>query len=281
MAVINALNGKVTSWDTTGSQPTDYSGLLDSMIAEADLTFNMEGSDEDVTVFGSSGVIATSSVPTPRAYSVDISGYFPNSPANGTKGDITFSSGYVAHAHSWNVDISWAEHDVTEFDGTGITDRLFIAGLASWSGSWTCYLDDTTAISDITSGTGSAAQAIFQLVDHATQIEKLTGNIITTGASLTMTPAGVPTITYQFKGSGQLTANASATNIGADSNGIFDDSAGTLLTPGLGQLLWQTTTSRTIKANAFARRVSFASAVNGMNTCSVSARISGGLVEIN
>lgn len=268
MAVINALAGKVTSW-------SGYSALLSTLMKPAAINLDMQGGASDSTGFGSSGVIVGSKLAQMRSYLARISGWFPNSPANGTTALVTYASGFVTHAHAFTLEITWGAEQYAVFNGSGVDDWSYSPMLANWRGTWTSYLDGSTNFSDIHGATDAPAAATFKLLEN-TADDTLAGTIIVTGGPVSVPLAsGLPTVQYSFEGSGQLTA--AGTVLAATGTGIFDDSAHTLVTPTPGSLIWQTAASRTVTASAFPTRVAFGVSMNGTTTLQVDARVSGGL----
>jgi hypothetical protein len=200
-------------------------------------------------------------------------GYANNTVVNGCTGLVTFEDGYVANAFAWELEVAWEEHDVTAYNGTGVTDMAWLPGLASWSGSYQCYVDHQTAIEDLTAANGTSGSATFKVFE-TTADDTLAGNIITTGAEVVSEVGGKNLVRYNFVGDGDLTG--AGTNLGADSTGIFD-SDGTLIIPTAGSLVLQAAASRTYTASAFATRARWSHSVAGVVGLDVTARITGGV----
>lgn len=265
MTAINGLTGEVVSW-------AGYTALLSTLFGEADFVLNETTVPLDSTTFGASAIVAASTIPGLRSATAQISGYFANSVKSGHTGLVTFGDGYVLHARGWNINLTYDVHDVTEFNSTPPTDMSYIAGLARWSGSYTCLLDDSTGISNTTGADGSSGSATFRIFDNTVD-DELSGNIVVTGSNSNVLVGGLPGVTYNFVGDGDLAA--AGTILGVASTGIW--SGGNLVTPSAGSLVLQAFTGRTYTGNAFPSRVSFGCPIGGLATLGVQAQFSGGV----
>lgn len=103
---------------------------------------------------------------------------------HGKGGSVTFASGYVTHVHSWSIDRVGETADGTTL---GSVNRIADAGLKNASGSFSCYVDDTTAIADVhvtgsavfTMGTGKTITVLILITDYSVNVG-LDGNVIVT-----------------------------------------------------------------------------------------------------
>lgn len=78
-----------------------------------------------------------------------------NNALHGKNGSITWS-GYKAHVHKWTCDREIDLVDASEF---GMVNKTRLSGLKDAKGTFTCYVDDTTALSD--AGTTGALTLIM------------------------------------------------------------------------------------------------------------------------
>ena len=127
-------------------------------------------------------------------------------PISGHVGTITFASGYVANANAYTMDLSVTELDVTPFAPTARW-KTYIPSIWGWNGTYSCYIDDTTALK--TAGTPDpSASATFTV--NSTGTNTLAGSIQITGASKNAAVGTASNVTYNYRGDGQLTAAGSA-----------------------------------------------------------------------
>lgn len=74
---------------------------------------------------------------------------------HGKSGSVTWS-GYKAHVHKWTMERDIDLVDSSEF---GMVNKTRLAGLKDAKGTFTCYVDDTTPLSD--AGTTGALTLIM------------------------------------------------------------------------------------------------------------------------
>jgi len=124
---------------------------------------------------------------------------------SGQKGNVTWSgANYDVNVFNWSINISQDSHDVTAMAGTPPTSKTFIpSGMYEWSGSYECYLDDTTLI---TTPEDPQAQSITLRLTGAVDIA---GAGFVTSVEANATLGGeAQKVTYNFQGTGALTINA-------------------------------------------------------------------------
>lgn len=115
---------------------------------------------------------------------------------SGATASITFATGYTSHAFRWNISYVAEELEVTEFTDTG---REYIGGFKSWSGSYECWLSDTTAL--VAPG---AAKASATFTYHTGRT--LTGNIVVTSIEPSVHVDGsARSVVINFRGCGTPT----------------------------------------------------------------------------
>lgn len=121
----------------------------------------------------------------------------------GVGGSITFATGYTTNIKSWTITGEASEHDVTDFTSVGWTD--WITGLKNWSGTYEGWADDTAQLDANANwfGSGTAAAATFA-IDAA---RTFTGSILIKGFSADTAVSDPVTVTFSFRGTGQLTVN--------------------------------------------------------------------------
>jgi len=113
----------------------------------------------------------------------------------GTGGSIAFPTGYTENVISWTV--SWGADalDVTDMADAASGHKGFIPGLEYWSGTFTCFLDDTTAII----GPGAAAASLTLTYSSG---KSLGGNVIITDVAYDIPVDAPATVTFSFQGIG-------------------------------------------------------------------------------
>jgi len=118
---------------------------------------------------------------------------------SGTTGNVTFATGHVVFVHKWQIDIAGEALDTSIFSG-GSAWKTNIDGLKGATGSYTCYMGDTTA-PPITMGATAAA---FTLTAAAGKT--YTGSLIVNGVQAGVSKDGSERVlVVQFTVSSTLT----------------------------------------------------------------------------
>lgn len=123
---------------------------------------------------------------------------------SGFKGAIALSDldgqAIEFNAKSWSIDWTGDVHDTTDF--TTVGPKTFIGGLTSWTGSFECFIDKTTAL--LSGGLGTCptdGDAKFYISDSS---DYFSGDIIITGLGLSTSVDGLPMVSASFQGTGVL-----------------------------------------------------------------------------
>lgn len=130
---------------------------------------------------------------------------------HGKEGRVIWTGKYTSHVHSWSADIdfdmvedtAW-EYDSTVLDATPVPGtggagwRTYIEGLRSFSGSFDCYMDDTT----LPSVTPGAAAEIYLVSEYGNSYWH--GMAIVTGRSIEASIEGIQEVTTEFQGVAEL-----------------------------------------------------------------------------
>lgn len=119
-------------------------------------------------------------------------------PIIGQGGSVTFTSGYVLNVKSWTLNIVADEHDITDFASTADWGE-YMTGLKRWSGSYECFLDESTAF--VLPGFEPFGSA---LVLTSSLGRTFSGNAISTSGDITANPADPNKVTVNFRGTGTL-----------------------------------------------------------------------------
>ena len=262
MAAHVGLTGLVTSW-------ANNSHLIGAGVAGSKpsaFTLNLEADEFDTTPFTSGGAVYTSHLSGLRSITGEIRTRIDGAKLGNT-GLITFSSGYVVGAKSYNLNLSATEHETTAFNATAPVAKTWIPGLLSWEGSYRCNHDDTTAAAQV--GGIASASAVFRTIDDSTD-HTLTGNIITTRGPITVQVGELAEIEYAFKGDGALAVAGTGTWTSPFVASVPANVANTA-----GSLVLQAVTSRTFTFSAFWTRIAIEVAVGQPITFVVGFRGSG------
>ena len=119
---------------------------------------------------------------------------------HGSSGAVTWETQYTTHAFQWSLTWECEAHDTTEF---GDTTKRFEAGLIEWSGSYTCYLDDTV-FTEVPGQEGASMQIVLSGKDGDADAT-YNGDAICTNAGPTVEIDGMEQVTFNFVGDGDLT----------------------------------------------------------------------------
>ena len=114
---------------------------------------------------------------------------------NGTRGNVTFPTGYTAGVHAWTIDYTAEALESTDFGSRGYKE--YIPGLLGWGGTYECRLDDTISIYH---PGRPAAIATFQAEPGVLYV----GDIIITNISLGVAVDGICSAGFTFIGNGHL-----------------------------------------------------------------------------
>jgi hypothetical protein len=126
---------------------------------------------------------------------------------HGKDAQIEKNSVAISFATDWTIDVTLASEDITDF---GDDWRAVVGGIASWSGSFTCFWDpgntEQKAIHDaIVTAAPTGALADMDFYFDGTNFWD--GSILITGMSVTTAVSGVNVATWTFDGNGALSYN--------------------------------------------------------------------------
>jgi hypothetical protein len=263
------LNGFLSAPDTaTGA--IDQTGfdlyhLINTSIDPSACTINGTGEAFPSTGFVSGSVpVAVDSLQGLGGWSGSFSGRYPNgAPAVGHQGLVTFANGYVLKCNAWSMTLNAESFDDTGFDTIPPTWMDFLPGQISGSGSFTCVVDDATAITMNTAGA-----ATFRMNNESGTDNTLAGNIVITGFSPAVALGGGRNqVTYTFAVNGNITS--------AGDNTLFP--AGALATPDSTEIVLRASGSRTYTGFAFWTSLTIGAQVGSPITASVNFKGTGAL----
>ena len=119
----------------------------------------------------------------------------------GVGGSITYANGYTTHVDTWTLSGEADEHDLTDFDNV-LGWRDWIAGLTSWSGTYTAFVSGAVQLDANIGWFGGVGGAVTLDMD-ATRM--FTGAILITGFTVDTATADIVKATFTFRGDGLLT----------------------------------------------------------------------------
>lgn len=198
----------------TGTQPREW-------------TLDLEGDELDTTVLGNTG--AMTAIPGLQSWSGSFKALL-KVPAYGNGGLVTFAAGYTVNLNSWDMSIVRDVIDTTIFNATSPTVKSFIPGLFKWSGSFSGFLDDTTLA--IFPGTNSLepAAATFKYQEKGATDNSLAGSILTTRTNIGVKPSAANSISYSWRGTGDVTQSTPSAGTGIITAGALGLQAASTLT---------------------------------------------------
>lgn len=239
MAATVGLTGLISSSDT--GKPLHY--LINSGTDPYTASLTINGEAFDVSAFASTAPIATAQIGGLQSWNGSFNGRFPaSSAASGHTGLVTFSSGYVTLCRGWTITASVPALDVSAQASTPPTWMDYLPGLYSFTGSYECLVDDTTAISSCTSGA-----ATFRISTESTNDNELAGTILVTGVNVNGQVGDKWSVTVSFVVNGNLTTDGDSSFFNVDSAGTPD----ALETPLATAISIRVAGSRTYTGSAF------------------------------
>jgi hypothetical protein len=261
MAVITGITGLITSWATGINAQLAGAGTTPS-----EATINMECEEFDTTAFDTTGAAAY--IKGLKSWMVEFTAYLkiPDH-GGGSNGLVTHTNGYSTNINRWTMDVTRDSFDSTVFADTV---KTYAPGLIRWGGTYDGFMDDTTALIEAGSPSTDAA-GLFKYQEKTTVDNTLTGTIFTTRASGRASPQALNSVSYTYRGTGDLTHSTPTTGAG-----IFP--AGAVANTVAGSLVFTASTGRTFTGDAFWERVSISCAVGSLVTVNVTARGTGALV---
>ena len=261
MAIATISTGVVSSWSGT-----EHTALISGGSAPSEFTLNSGADEFDATALSGSGV--TTRTYKPGMYNLSGTIRSRIEPLRlGTAGFITASGAYLTNLKGWSLNlVRPALPADIQTSGAAQVYRAFLPGLIAWEGTWTAFLDDATVA--VLPGNAYAA-AVFRLIDDTTD-HTLTGDIITTGVAIPVAVGNTSDVTYNYRGSGAITAAG-----GSAVTRLFPTSP--IPSSAAGSLVLQAVTSRTYTQSAFWTRIGLNVPVDGPITVDIDFQGTGAL----
>lgn len=262
--------GSVPTWGAAGL----YNTLL-SRLSPNTATLTGSSDAQDVTPIGGANRII---LPGLGQWSASIAARWAGTPRLGNVGLVAFSAGgYTLHVESWSLTVETEALDITRFNATNPTWRLFRPSHVQWSGTITARVDDATALANLhiatDSSTATALPTLTLTYGEDATANTLAGSVMLNTISVNQSPGALTTVEYGFTGTGALTAAGTNTIFPAGAVGTFlwdqlGATTNTLLTLTAG-------TGRTYSGSAFLRSLTMTCAVGDPVEVSIEAQGSG------
>lgn len=266
--------GKVNS--VTAS--TDLDQLLITATKHNEISYQMEGDQEDTTGDGETSSEFTSGL---RAWSFDFRAMYPKTqPRFGNTGLLTYASGTATYVQSWMLDFDFGEEDITALAATGPTWKAFRpSGRPIITGSYVARQSNAAALAVPDAPNGGGNAATFRLTEDGTD-PGFSGSIIVKSLGTTFGGRGLVLANYAFTVSGALTAIAGTTlpallpagTVDASDWGDGTDGPSTV------SIVTQSAASRTYTGYGWLRRLQVSCNVSGLIAVTGTVRGMGALV---
>ena len=120
----------------------------------------------------------------------------------GSGGVLQAGGNTVAEIRTFSIDET---QDTIETTSMGDSNRSFVAGLGSFSGSADVFFDDTDTTGQGALTVGASLSLDVGVEGNSTGDHRLTGNIIVTGRTISASFDGMIEATISFTGTGGLT----------------------------------------------------------------------------
>lgn len=247
MAIIFGEDGGITSNDSN----VDY--VHDVLAALKDTVWSITYNQDTTDITGGGDVNGAVFAAGLYDWTAQVTGFYPSTPEYGNTGTIeAYTGGYIANLLRYSLNLAWPEFLATPANAAAVA-KAYVPGYLRWSGSYDCYLDDTTplaiASTGITAANTAASQGVsarFKLRD-AVADDTLTGKIIIQNSNPTSTPGQPSTVTNTFIGSGPLATAGTLNPFG---------STGNVLKPGIGNVTFTQSSGQTYTGDCFPTLVS-------------------------
>lgn len=243
---------------------TQHASLAGTGVEGQQFTLNNSAEEFDTTIFGATG--PTSHIKGLVSGEGTINGLL-KVPDHGAGGLVTFSAGTVINVTGWDMELTREEFDSTVFNATAPTFKSYLPGLWTWNGSFSGYLDDTTAMT-LPANSNEPATGTFKYQEKGGTDNTLSGSIFTTAANVSASPRQINSLDYNFQGSGALTQSTPSAGVGIFPNGAVGNEAAQTL-------VLTASTGRTFTGSAFWKSISISCRMGGLVTVRVGFRYSG------
>lgn len=258
---ISLATGLVTSW-------ANHTSLIAGSASSPSSFELMVSQDEgDSTVFASTVYARSFAVGLYNATARITSQL--NSPKFGTDGLVTTTgSGYVTNCYAWNATIDWEPQPADKFASTGPSMRSFIPGLLRMTGSYSCWVDTSTAITKA-STPGTAETLTFKFIEDGANDKTITASCWIRPRAVVQV-GDIPSVTYDFASTGNVTIGGYSAGVKHPLESLH--SSGTIITPTIGSLVMQSHASRTYTMDAFVSSWSIDVNLNGLVVMNLTAQ---------
>lgn len=273
---LRSFEGAVTSWGSTNF----YSVLL-AAIRPASCKVTIANPAVDVTGFTSSSRQVTRGI---ASATVDISGYVFATPRLGTQGLVTFSSStntYVQFADEWDLELSWPEHDITQFSGAPTWRSFMPGGPMTAKGRFRARpVSDTALENPFIVGTPAADPTLTLRYGDSATDETLAGTALVTSLGVSLSPGDPQFAEYEFEIDGAITPAGTGSLFGTTALGDCPWSQGGSAAGAMVISTKETSTVKTISlADSFVTSIKMSVKVGEPTKIDLSVRASGAVTQ--
>jgi hypothetical protein len=269
--------GKVNS--VTAS--TDLAQLFVTAAKTLTISYNMEGSNEDISGHGDTVTKYISGI---RSWGFDFTAKYPQTaPKTGNTGLVTYTNGSVQYVESYSIDLDFGEEDITTFAASGPTWRAFRpSGRVKGSFTYTTRAPNDTAATLPATPNATGDAIVFKLCEDGAADPTIGGTGITRSLGTSFGGSGLVLWNYAgvFSDSITETKGTNFPNLLSTSSphviGVPNWGDGTT-GPDTVSIVTQSFTSRTYTGYGYLRTLRIACAVGGSLDISGSVKGQGAL----
>lgn len=254
-ATVDATDTQLQQIVETGGEPWQF-------------TINLDGQEFDTTAFAALGI--STYLKGLSGWSWSLTQRFKTA-STGDLGLVTFAAGYTTNLNAWDLAVEVAALETTAF---GATTRSYIPGKLSWGGSFSGYMDDTTPMTHV-GNSSEPATGTFKLREAGTPDDTLSGSIFTTQGTGNVDPNSVASLSYTYRGSGDLTQ--SAPQAGTTIFPVSGGASTVVARPTVNTLRLTAISGQYFEGSVFWTRVAVSVAVNQVATVEVAGMGTGAL----
>jgi len=232
--LLSVADTSTTAVDQTGF---DLHHLIGTSTDPFSCTINGGGESFPSPAFESTNPVAIDKIAGLSFWTATFSGRYPrNAPVAGHEGFVTYANGTVDGCTGWSMTLNAGTYPNTAQASTPPVWMGYLPGEYSGSGSFDGNIDDTTAVTLVTSGA-----ATFRMNPATTVANTLACGILITGASPSVARGAKNKMAYTFDIDGNVTS--------AGDESLFN--AGPLVTPDITEIVLRAAGSRTFTGLAF------------------------------
>lgn len=270
---LRSFEGAVTSWGSANF----YSVLLAALRPNT-CRVTISNPGMDVTGFTSSSKQVMVGL---ASATVEISAFAFATPRLGTQGLVTFNpttNTYVQFASEWDLEMSWPEHDITEFSGAPAWRSFMPGGPMEARGRFMARpVNDTALANPFVTGTPASLPTLaLRYGDSATDETLTLAGAIVTQLGVSLAPGDAQMAEYEFECDGAVTPAGTGSLFGTTALGPVVWSEGGSAAGAMVISTKETSTVKTISlADSFATRIAMSVKVGEPTRVDITVRATG------